>query len=55
MIKNLNEKLNKICGLPKPKRDVVSKILKECYEDGVKDTIEKWRNDIRKTIVNQKK
>ncbi len=37
MIKDLTKKLNKICNLPRPTRDEVSKILKECYKQGFKD------------------
>ena len=34
MIKNINVLLDKICGLPRPKRCQVREILKEVYEQG---------------------
>lgn len=34
MIKDLKGKLNKICSLPRPTRQEVSNILKECFEEG---------------------
>lgn len=39
MIKDLTKKLNKICNLPRPTRDEVSKILKECYRQGYNDKV----------------
>ena len=36
-MKNITEKLNKICSLPRPRREEVAKILKECYQQGKKD------------------
>jgi len=41
MIKNLTEKLNKICDLPRIKRNEVSLILKECYNQGKKEEKER--------------
>ena len=37
MIKKLNEKLNKICDLPRLKRTEVANILKEVYKQGLKN------------------
>jgi len=37
MLTKINEKLNKICTLPRLKRPEVAKILKECYQQGKKD------------------
>lgn len=34
MITNLTQKLDLICNLPRLKRNEVSKILKDCYNDG---------------------
>lgn len=37
MIKNLREKIEKITSFPRPKKETVSKILKEVYKQGVED------------------
>ena len=37
MIKDITKKLDKICSLPRPSRNEVSRILKECYLQGKKD------------------
>lgn len=34
MIKDLKGKLNKICSLPRPTRQEVSNILKQCFDEG---------------------
>lgn len=37
MIKNLNEKLDKICKLPRVSRREVAEILKDCYFQGLEN------------------
>lgn len=43
MIKHLHDKLNIITDIPRPKRSIVSDILKECYKEGKVD--QKRRGD----------
>ena len=49
MIKDITKKLNKICNLPRPTRNEVSKILKECYKQGFKDR----ENYDKKLLLNR--
>lgn len=48
MIKDLKGKLNKICSLPRPTRQEVSNILKECFEEGKEYQKKKDYNLIKK-------
>jgi hypothetical protein len=48
MLKNINEKVQKIWGLPRLPRREVAKILKEIYKEGFKDGRKLSINELKK-------